>query len=420
QYLAAGTYTASVTLTDSLGHSASGSTQVLVSPALTASAGAQPSSGTGPLSVNLSGSAGGGRSPYTYSWALGDGASSSSQNPSHVYQSAGTYTATLTVTDANGNTATASAGPVVVAAPLLLNASAQPSSADVGDTIAFNTATGGGATPYTLHWDFGDGATGSGTSPSHTYSAAGAYSVRVTLADAGGAATEARVAVTIAVPPTVKLAVSPPAGDSPLAVTLTASASGGTEPMQYRWDFGDGASLSSNAPSAGHSYSAGAYTASLTLVDATGHAASATAAMVVAPALVATANVSPGTGPAPLATSLDVSVSGGQGPYTYSWDFGDGSGSDAAAPAHVYEDAGVYRATVRVTDGNGGEVSSSVTVTVSAKPDSGGAPSGNTSTPGGQSMPTAGVVITLGLLAGLAVIAFGVRLGLPRLGLRPR
>ena len=74
---------------------------------LTASIAANPTSGTPPLEVSLTGSATGGTEPYTYSWDFGDGETGSGETTTHTYSTEGTYTVTLTVTDADSETATA-------------------------------------------------------------------------------------------------------------------------------------------------------------------------------------------------------------------------------------------------------------------------------------------------------------------------
>ncbi|HLY62406.1 MAG TPA: glycoside hydrolase family 44 protein [Terriglobia bacterium] len=85
-------------------------------------AGASPTSGAAPLTVNLSsaGSYDPDGSIASYSWNFGDGtATSSSASPTHVYQNAGAYTAVLTVTDNRGATGTAQVAITVTAGTLI-------------------------------------------------------------------------------------------------------------------------------------------------------------------------------------------------------------------------------------------------------------------------------------------------------------
>ncbi|MFG1992331.1 PQQ-dependent sugar dehydrogenase [Actinoplanes sp. NPDC048988] len=81
----------------------------------TAVAGANPTSGSAPLTVTFSsaGSSDPEGGTLTYSWAFGDGTTSTSANPTKTYATNGTYTATLTVRDPQGATGTASV-PVTV------------------------------------------------------------------------------------------------------------------------------------------------------------------------------------------------------------------------------------------------------------------------------------------------------------------
>jgi PKD repeat protein len=64
-------------------------------------------------------------------------------------------------------------------------------------------------------------------------------------------------------------AANPTSGQAPLAANFTGSATGGTPPYSYSWNFGDGQSSSSQNPS--HTYnSAGTYIAILTATDSEG------------------------------------------------------------------------------------------------------------------------------------------------------
>ena len=49
----------------------------------------------------------------------------------------------------------------------------------------------------------------------------------------------------------------------------------------------------------------------------------------------------------------------------YSWDFGDGVSSNTANPSHAYNDAGVFTATLTVTDDFGDTGTDAVTINVS-------------------------------------------------------
>jgi len=123
-YNSAGTYTATLTVTDSSAPAKTATSNVTIKVSavgnpLTATAAATPTSGQVPLNVAFTGTAAGGTPPYSYSWKFGDGsATSTARNPSHTYNSAGTYTATLTVTDGSSPAKTATSNVTITASPI--------------------------------------------------------------------------------------------------------------------------------------------------------------------------------------------------------------------------------------------------------------------------------------------------------------
>jgi PKD repeat protein len=119
--------------------------------------------------------------------------------PSHAYRHAGTYTVSLTVTDAIGVTGSATKQ---------ITVSGRPSAAFTirskhpvgGVPVPFDasTSTDTGATLVSSSWNFGDGQTGSGATPVHTYGRVGHYTVTLTVTDSSGATSSSTHQIVIA------------------------------------------------------------------------------------------------------------------------------------------------------------------------------------------------------------------------------
>jgi DNA/RNA endonuclease G (NUC1)/PKD repeat protein len=231
----------------------------------------------------------------------------------------------------------------------------------------------------TYAWDFGDGTTGTGATPQHTYADNGNYVVTLTVSDAAGAEATATTSVTVF---NVAPAVNAFAGASILAHQTYAGGGSFSDPGADQWtatvDYGDGGgaqplALSGTGFNLSHAYDqAGTFTITVTVTDDDGAAASRTATVTVtnvAPAVDAFAGAS-------LLLHAGYAAEGsftdpGPDSWTATVDYGDGAGAQPLALSgktfslsHLYTAVGSYTVTVAVTDDGGLVGTRTATVTV--------------------------------------------------------
>ncbi|MCU1524552.1 MAG: hypothetical protein JWO18_1446 [Microbacteriaceae bacterium] len=304
----------------------------------------------------------------SYTWDFGDGSpvvTGPSATVSHTYSAAGIYSATLTVIDNAGGSNSVSHDLQIThvnTAPVAIFTEA-PTNLSVTFDATGSSDSDGSIASYA--WTFGDGTTGTGVTPSHTYAAAGGYTVTLTVTDNEGATTPVSHTITVAaanLAPTASFTSSP----NGLGVAFDAGASADADGTisSFDWNFGDGTAHGTGvAPT--HNYAAtGSYTVTLVVTDNQGASASATHAVsVVKPNVAPTASF--GTSVSSLTATLDGSLSTDDGTITgYAWDFGDGSTGTGVTTSHSYAAAGNYTVILTVTDNGGLTNATSKVVTV--------------------------------------------------------
>lgn len=255
----------------------------VVSPttSLSASFTYSPASPTIGAQVTFTATASGGTSPYSFDWNFGDNSTAQGNPVSHSYTKAGSYNVALTVRDSAAptpNTQTMTNPVSVSPTPLSLSVSG-PSTATTGSPVAFTATASGGTAPYTFAWTAtgGSPSSGGGSSFTTTFNAAGTFVVSATVTDANSQTSNAsqQIAISAPIPPlSASFTYSPSSPLPVLPVTFTGSATGGTQPYSFTWDFGDGSTATGQ--SVDHSYLLpGAYTVTLTVTDAGGQTAKA-------------------------------------------------------------------------------------------------------------------------------------------------
>lgn len=242
------------------------------------------------------------------------------------------------------------------------------STCDVNTCSFTATASDPDGTVATYAWDFGDGTTGTGKTATHSYAAAGTYTVTLTVTDDQGATGSTTAQVTSA---------EPPANQNPTAsftvtksfMKATVDGSASSDPdgtvASYAWNFGDG--TTATGATASHTYATeGTFTITLKVTDNQGGTATTTREF--------TASLPPNQAPTAAFTTertqLNVAVDGSTSSdqdgtiAAYEWNFGDGATATGATATHTYAAAGTYTITLKVTDNRGGTDTKTSQVTV--------------------------------------------------------
>ena len=204
----------------------------------------------------------------SWSWNFGDGTSSTVQNPTHIYASNGTYNVCLTI---SGDSCQSSYCNYVTVGYDSLNSACQAyyyAYSDSSMTAPTNyyfvdNSTGN---PTNWYWDFGDGTTGTGQYPHHTYNTNGTYDVCLTISGDSCQSTFCNY-ITIGYD-SLNTGCQANFIMYPDSVTphhyYIVNMSSGVQPLSYSWNWGDGTYDSTPYPS--HTYSvAGIYTICLTI-----------------------------------------------------------------------------------------------------------------------------------------------------------
>ncbi len=308
----------------------------------------------------------------SYNWNFGDGTTATGATATHSYTAAGTYQVKLVVTTDQGckdsivQNVTGFPQPI---AGFTINNNQQCLN---NNSLAFaNTSTVNTGTIATYHWNFGDGQTSTQQNPTHVYTTAGSYQIKLVITTDNGCKDSISQTVTVYPQPTAtNFAVN--AGNQCLsgnsfAFTTNATVTSGT--VTYNWNFGDGQTSVLQNPT--HIYAAaGAYLATLVVTTDNGCKDSASNNLTVYPQPTGVSFTINSTSPCVSGNSFafNTNATVTSGTVTYSWDFGDGSTSTLQSPTHTYAVGGTYPIKLVVTTNNGCKDSIVQNVTLHAQP----------------------------------------------------
>ena len=183
-----------------------------------------------PINFSITGSLPNGGANSSYEWDFAGEADATRADPSHLFSKVGPKMVKLTISDLNGCSSS-----IEKEVNVVLQAVADfevGTSICSDDEVAFTNKSTVAAGDLTYEWTFGDGATSSDLSPTHLYTEAKSYNVKLKAIVEGGCSDEV----------TYPIVVNP----SPDA-TFTLAKDGRTVVCDgpagndiYRWTFGDG------------------------------------------------------------------------------------------------------------------------------------------------------------------------------------
>ena len=342
-YLAPGTYTVTLTVTNNFGNKDTLKKSVWVNPLPLANfVGAGVCFGDTTCFSDLSSVSSG--SNVSWSWNFGDpnsGAAniSASQNPCHLFTAWGTFSVNMTVTSDSGCQSNATIPATINSSPTAAFTGTAPCLG--GTTSLMDGSIGMPGDPITSwSWNMSGGSPVSATTQnaSTVYGTAGTHTVTLVITSQQGCKDTIMQQVLVYNIPIVNFA-GPDSGCAPVCNQyVDASTSTDGTLVNWAWSFPGGSPSSSNAqnPPTICYNSPGSYTVSLTVTSSYGFATTLMNKMVDVyswPNANFTYTISGDT----------ISITNtSAGATSYNWNFGDGITSTLQNPQHVYTFGGNY------------------------------------------------------------------------------
>ena len=166
----------------------------------------------------------------------------------------------LTVTDYNGISASTDLPVTATLSPprITQDFTFSPTAPNINDIITFAATASGGTPPYSFSWKFGDGVEATGETATHAYTSQGFFRVTLNVTDDLGYAATTTHYVSVQFGLLADFTFNP-AQPGPYSFSFTATATGGTPPYSFAWDFAD--DTTGTGPTVTHTFSSSDFTA---------------------------------------------------------------------------------------------------------------------------------------------------------------
>ena len=361
-----GTYTVTLTITNSTGCSATSTQEITILPGPTANFDFESVC----LNVSadftdLSQSNEGGRI-VGWDWDFGDPTSgvdnfSTLQNPSHNFSTVGDHLVTLTVRNENG-CASVDTSTINISMLPEIDFIVVGGTCLEGETLFYIDSTLVDVNNIqSAIWEFGDGFSSNLTQPSHIYASAGTYIITLTIVDLNGCSNNVSKEVYVDQLPDVKFDTDAPSCENN-ETQFTDLSSTSNFIVKWHWEFGDGSDTTIHWPddqNVSHIYaSAGNYLTRLTITTSDSCTNYFEKQVTINPGPVANFAATTVCIDHP-AEFTDLSQENGGGVIVdWYWDFGDqtsgiNNNSSQQNPVHQYAVSGTYPVSLTITNAEG-------------------------------------------------------------------
>lgn len=346
-YLAGGTYTVKLTVSNTAGATSTSTTIITVYALPAVDFSSSDTIGCTPLVTQFTDLSNSGSGTLTqWEWNFGDGATSTQQYPTHSYTTAGTYGIVLKVTNSHGCVKTGSKAQYIKAGSSVKAgfSSAVPSYCNFPVSIPFtNTTAATGNTFYA--WQFGDGQISSQLNPTHTYSSPSNYNVTLIASNNEGCAD------TVSKPINLTARQSSFTGPNVLCAGVAGNfiTTSSPAPVSVVWNMGDGTTYTTTTVN--HTYATGGSYV-VKMINDFGGCKDSISKTITVNSFTQVNFSAPVTSncKAPLTVNFQDQSAGAN---SWAWDFGDGTKSSNPNPTHTYTDTAKFTVTLVAGNSNG-------------------------------------------------------------------
>ena len=384
-YVAPGTYTVSLTITDTAGCSNVKTHTITVHPSPVAHFTATNTTCQGQLVTFTDQSVANSAYMSRWVWDFGDGSPTQTftfpalppnPNTTYTYTNPGTYGVTLTVTNSDGCTHSETRVIEVLPAPVAdFISSGRCVSTAVGFTDKSTVVLPQALSSWS--WNFGEASSGTANTstlqhPVHTYSTVNTFTVTLITFTANGCSDTITHDVTTQALPVVDFTFTSACMGNPMQFSPGAGMSPGAI-GNWLWSFGDGGTAGTQAPM--HTYTApGTYNVTLSVTDTAGCSNVKTNSITIKPSPDASFSISgPGCQGDTIHFINTTAVLPSGFIARYLWNFGDGNTQSVFFPAspdvtHQYFNAGTFNVSLLVVSSDSCSDTYSGIVTIQPRP----------------------------------------------------